>query len=78
MPKTLTPSDKIHIDKTLRHIESRSGWKIVSPVEQGTTRDSAVPMAKPVGDVERPTTSGHCAGQTRDSSRTRDHQGMVG
>ena len=31
--------------------------EIVSTVEQGTTRDSALPMAKLVGDAERPTTS---------------------
>ena len=63
MPNTLTPSDIVNKDKTVRHTRSRNRWKIVNTVGQGTPRNSSLSMARFLGDVERLTTSKQCASQ---------------
>ena len=59
-------------------IRSRCGWKIVSTAGQGNQRDSALPMARLVGDAERWSTSWQCAGQHGHGSSTRDHEDVAG
>ena len=51
--------------------------KIVITAAQDTPRDNVLSMARPAGDVGRPTTSRQCASECRDSSRIRDKQGAA-